>query len=205
MNPEYIFFGCGGHSRSVSDILLLNTPDASIIYVDENAAPNETLFNFPVLKTVDYEVSDAQYVIAIGDNKKRKEKFLSINNAEKIFSVVSKFSHIGRGASYGIGTFIGNYAHIGPLARIGMNTIINTAAIVEHEVIIGDHSHIGPNSTISGRCKIGNEVFIGVGATVKDYISVCNNVIIGAGATVVKNISISGIYVGTPAKLIKGL
>lgn len=205
MSFEYIFFGCGGHSRSITDVLLLNNPGATIIYVDQNAAPNETLFNFPVLKSVNYEASDAQYVIAIGDNKKRKEKFLSVNNAEKIASVVSKFSHIGRGALYGTGTFIGNYAHIGPLVRIGQNTIINTAAIVEHEVIIGDHSHIGPNATISGRCKIGDEVFIGVGATVKDYISICNNVTIGAGATVVKDISIPGIYVGTPAKLIKGL
>lgn len=204
MNPEYIFFGCGGHSRSVTDVLLLNNPNANIIYVDQNAAPNETLFNFPVLKTIDYEMLDVKFVIAIGDNKRRREKFFFVD-ANKIISVISKLAHIGRGASYEKGTFIGNYAHVGPLVRIGENTIINTAAIIEHEVIIGNHSHIGPNATISGRCKIGNEVFIGVGATVKDYVNICDNVIVGAGATVVKDISVPGIYVGTPVKRIKDM
>lgn len=202
MNPEYIFYGCGGHSRSVTDVLLLNNPSANIIYVDQNAAPNETLFNFPVLKTIDFEISDVKFVIAIGDNKKRKEKFFIVDG-NKIISIISKLAHIGRDASYGIGTFIGNYAHLGPLARIGENTIINTAAIIEHEVTIGNHSHIGPNATISGRCKIGNEVFIGVGATVKDYINICDNVIVGAGSTVVKHITEEGVYVGSPAKRLR--
>lgn len=200
VNGRLILFGCGGHSRSVADIVLSCGSYSLIVFVDQSARENEKIFGFSVLSH--YEHSGGSYFFAIGDNKARRQKFLDIGT-DGLVSVVSNKAHIGRDSVYGLGCFIGNYCHVGPEARIGANTILNNASIVEHEVIIGNHCHIGPGATISGRCKIGDLVFIGVGATVKDYIQISSQVTIGAGATVVKDISEPGVYVGTPARRIK--
>lgn len=200
MKEEFILFGCGGHSRSVADIILSGGVCRRLIFVDLNARENEEIYGFPVLR--EYLPLDRPYFFAIGDNDARRRKLLEVG-PECLISVVSEKAYFGINASYGKGCFVGNFCHIGPDVRIGANTIINNAAIVEHEVTVGDHCHIGPGAVISGRCRISDLVFVGVGAIVKDYIQICSNVMIGAGATVVCNITEPGVYVGTPARRIK--
>lgn len=197
---QVILYGCGGHSRSVADILLDTSPAVSIVFVDENAQEGERIFGFPVVPT--YELGTHKYFFAIGDNNKRKDIFVRLGS-DHLISIPSSRAYISRCASIGTGCFVGNFCHIGPEACIGVNTIINTAAIIEHEVTIGSHSHIGPNAVVAGRSKIEDLVFVGTGASIGNYLSICSNVIIGAGATVVRDITEPGTYVGTPARRIK--
>ena len=198
--PTIVIFGCGGHSRSVADIILLNDPDARLLFVDGNARPGEKILGFDLLK--EPPEGDFPLFLALGDNAKRKEKYEEMG-AENLISVISRTAHVGRGATVQRGCFVANFCHIGPEAVVGANTIVNTAAVIEHEVRIGSHCHIGPNATISGRCVIGDLTFVGVGATIKDYVTVCPRVMIGAGATVVADITEPGTYVGTPARRIR--
>ncbi|ACH39584.1 MAG: hypothetical protein ACD_55C00099G0007 [uncultured bacterium] len=192
--------GCGGHSRSVTDVILRGDPDAVLVFVDENARENETLYGFEMTSNL----ADVQgpWFPAIGDNEKRKA-LMSRLDARDMVSVVSVNAHIGFKARIGRGCFVGHFCHVGPEAVIGEGTIVNTASVVEHEVQIGSYCHVGPNATVSGRCKIGDLVFVGVGATIKDYISICSGVVVGAGATVVRDITEPGVYVGCPAVRIK--
>jgi acetyltransferase-like isoleucine patch superfamily enzyme len=52
--------------------------------------------------------------------------------------------------------------------------------------------------------KLGNRVNIGTNATVLP-VTICDSVVIGAGAVVTEDISISGIYAGNPARLLRRL
>jgi len=199
-----IIFGCGGHSRSVVDVLLSYQKDCNIFFIDENASLDERIFNFPVMKY--YNLIDEVIFIALGNNFERKQRYDFLQNRKldkNLINIISPLSYIGREVNIGLGCFIGNYCHIGPYATIGDNTVINHGASIDHEVIIGNHCHIGPNATISGRSKIGDLVFLGVGSTVVDKITICSNVTIGAGAVVVKDIMESGTYVGVPAVKVK--
>jgi hypothetical protein len=45
-----IIFGCGGHARSVADIILYNKPNAQLTFVDENAKMNENILGFNVIR-----------------------------------------------------------------------------------------------------------------------------------------------------------
>lgn len=83
---------------------------------------------------------------------------------------------------------------------IGDNTIINLGSVISHNTSIGMSCFIGGNVSIAGFVNIGNNNFIGIGATIIDNTSICNNNIIGAGTLIIKNISMSGKYVGTPAR-----
>ncbi len=191
--------GCGGHSRSVADVILFNDSSIQIIFVDENAREGETIYGFNVVSQVS-SICDWGWVVAVGDNMKRKKIFESLC-VDRIVSVISRDSYIGLNAKIGRGVFVAHSVHIGPSVEIGDNTVINTSAVIDHEVIIGAHCHIAPNSTISGRTVIGDNVFLGVGATVIDGIKICSDVVIGAGGVVVKDITIPGIYVGVPARI----
>lgn len=196
---DLTIYGCGGHARSVIDVLVQDCPAVSMCLIDEQAEENEYVAGFPVFRE---KMHSNRFFLAIGDNYKRAEA-LKTKFDQNLISIISSKAHIGRGAEISKGNFIGNFAHIGPDAVIGLNSIINTGAIVEHEVQIGAHCHVGPNATISGRCRIDEFVFIGVGATVIDSISICSDVIIGAGSVVVQDIMKSGTYAGCPAKRIR--
>lgn len=193
--------GCGGHARSVADILLSSTPNTSIVFIDSSARANEFILGYPVLRNKSIS-KEEQTFIAIGDNQERYDYFLK-NTGHHYINIISSKAYISPFAKIQTGIFIGNFVHIGPEASIGQFTILNNGAIIEHEVTIGEFSHIAPNVAISGRCHIGNHVFVGVGATIKNNVRVCSNVIIGAGATVIHDIIEPGTYVGTPAKKIK--
>lgn len=196
---DLLIYGCGGHARSVIDILVCDKPDISIRIIDAHAKLNEIIAGFPVFR----EGNDAdQFFLAIGDNYKRAAA-LKTKSEQNLIRIISGKSHIGKCATVSRGVFVGNFVHIGPDAVIGLNSIINTGAIVEHEVQIGAHCHIGPNASISGRSRIGDFVFVGVGSSIVDSISICSNVVIGAGSVVIQNIAEPGTYVGCPAKKIK--
>ncbi|MBS0649589.1 MAG: acetyltransferase [Verrucomicrobia bacterium] len=194
---EIVIFGCGGHSRSVVDVLLSFQPNTQLIFVDAAAKANEVLFGYPVLTDVD--LNDRHYFFALGSNEKRRQIFQKVGTL-KLISIFSPTAYISRESTIEKGVFIGNFSHVGPEVKIGTNTILNTGCIVEHEVEVGQHSHIGPRAVVSGRSKIGDNVFVGVGATIKDSVSICSDVTIGAGAVIVKNITEPGVYVGCPGK-----
>ena len=58
--------------------------------------------------------------------------------------------------------------------------------------------------TLWRQTSVGNRVSIGTNATILP-VTVCDGAVIGAGAVVTKDITISGIYAGNPARLLRRL
>jgi len=125
------------------------------------------------------------------------------------------------GCSIGDGTFVGPFVEIQKGATIGKRCRIQSHTFICELVSIGDDCFIshgamfindlfangGPadgNQDLWRPTKLGNRVSIGTNATVLP-VTICDNVVIGAGAVVTKNISIPGIYVGNPARLLRRL
>lgn len=204
----YGIIGCGGHARSVADVILSNENRAHIIFFDDNAFLDEKILGFPVIKLSENEslLKNAKALfLGVGDNIKRKEAVERLKengiSLRSLKTLVSDKAELCIGSEISdCGAFIAKETHLGPLSRVGDFTIVNTGAIVEHECKVGSYSHISVNSTICGRCIIGNNVFIGAGAVIKDYVKVCDDVTIGAGAVVARDIQLPGTYVGIPAR-----
>lgn len=125
------------------------------------------------------------------DSLKDKYKFATIIAAPQY---IDSTSHIGEDVLIYPGVIIDKETYIGD------NTIINLGSVISHNTSIGMSCFIGGNVSIAGFVNIGNNNFIGIGATIIDNTSICNNNIIGAGTLIIKNISMSGKYVGTPAR-----
>jgi len=125
------------------------------------------------------------------------------------------------GCSIGDGTFIGPFVEIQRGATIGKRCKIQSHAFICDLVSIGDDCFIshgamftndlfvnggpaGGDRDLWRATKIGNHVSIGTNATLLP-VNICDHVVIGAGAVVTKDITVSGIYAGNPARLIRKL
>ena len=125
------------------------------------------------------------------------------------------------GCEIGDNTFIGPFVEIQKDVKIGKNSKVQSHSFICELVTIGDNTVIahgvmfindlfatgGPANGDKNLWKsttIGNNVSIGSNATILP-VSICDNVVIGSGSVVTKNITEAGIYVGNPAKKIRGI
>jgi UDP-N-acetylbacillosamine N-acetyltransferase len=201
---KVIIFGFGGHARSVADIALANGY-TDIIFYEQNAQPDEKFLGFDVVNRLpdDLDVNKWHAFPASGDACSRAKQIKIID--ESGFSsttLIAPTATIGVGAVIGRATLIGQHAHIGPKAIVGVGCIINTSAVLEHESKVGNYTHISVGANVAGRCDIGSYCFICVGSTVIDKVKVADNVVLGAGACAIRDLSVSGVYVGVPARLV---
>jgi len=124
------------------------------------------------------------------------------------------------GCAIGDDTFIGPFVEIQKGAIIGKRCRIQSHSFICELVTIGDDCFIshgamfindlfvtgGPagKAELWRRTKVGNRVSVGTNATILP-VTICDQVVIGAGTVVTKDITVSGIYAGNPARLLRCL
>jgi acetyltransferase-like isoleucine patch superfamily enzyme len=114
--------------------------------------------------------------------------------------------------------FIGPFVELQSDVEIGQRSKVQSHTFICSLVKIGTDCFIGHgvmfiNDRFVSGCPargdmekwestiIGNNVSIGSGATILP-ITICDNAVIGAGAVVTKNITVPGVYIGNPAKIL---
>lgn len=125
------------------------------------------------------------------------------------------------GCTIGADVFVGPFVEIQKDVTIGPRTRIQSHTFVCELVDIGADCFIAhgvmfindlfaTGGPAKGRkdlwcsTRIGNNVSIGSNATILP-VNICDNVVVGAGAVVTKDITVPGIYVGNPARLMRRL
>jgi UDP-3-O-[3-hydroxymyristoyl] glucosamine N-acyltransferase len=89
-------------------------------------------------------------------------------------------------------TAIGDDVKIDDLVQIGYNCAIGARSVVTAGVIVSRGVRVGENSWIAPNASIVDGVVIG------------DNVTVGAGAVVTKDLKGNGVYVGNPARFLRG-
>lgn len=87
--------------------------------------------------------------------------------------------------------------------KIGSFNVFNLCCTVGHDVTIDSYNIINPSVNISGGVVLSNLILLGTGTQILQYKKIIDNVIVGAGSVVTKDVVESGVYVGSPAKMIK--
>jgi sugar O-acyltransferase (sialic acid O-acetyltransferase NeuD family) len=195
---EYALIGAGGQANDVIAHMGLHMT----CFVDEKYwKPNEddiqplSLFNPHKYKVL----------IAIGDCAVRKEMVKKLPKETTYFSYVHPSAQILNSASVeiGEGCMICANTIITTDCKIGNHALLNLGTTIAHNCTIGDYFTSAPSVSISGNCIIGDCVYFGTKSCIREKLSVCSDVTIGMMSGVLKNISQPGVYIGTPAKLIK--
>lgn len=121
----------------------------------------------------------------------------------------------------GDGCFIGPFVEIQKNVKIGKRckiqshafvcelvTIENDCVISHGVMFINDPFSIGGpargNRDLWKSTNVGDNVSIGTNSTILP-VKICSNVVIGAGSVVTKDITVSGVYAGNPARLLRKL
>lgn len=209
MHTELIYvIGAGGHGKVVLDALLASEMPASRIRVRDDALVfvGRTLLGHPIqTPAADATMSGHLFHLAVGDGAARRRLFAELIalGARPVTlthpgALVSPFATLDGGA------FIAARAIVAPDARVGQGVIVNHGAVVDHDCMVDDFSHIAPNATLGGGVKIGKGVLVGAGANVLPGISVSDGAVIGAGAVVTQDVAAGEVYVGIPARALKG-
>ena len=202
MSDSVILIGGGGHARVVMDCI--EAAGGSVFGIlDDIIECGTRIHGIPVLgKISDYQAYDQhRFVIAIGNNEIRSRIAESVS--VKWATVIHPEAVVSPSAVLGVGSVVMPGTVINADTVIGNHCIINTGAIVEHDNNIGDFAHISPRAALGGTVTVGKGTHIGIGAIVRNNIRICNDCVVGAGAVVITHITVSGTYVGVPAKRIK--
>ncbi len=205
MNKRICIISSGGFAKEVYWLLIEagyeNLVDCFM--EPEEYWQQKEVLGLPVKKQSTFDAEKNCAVIGIGDSKIRQKVVYGQLPAETEYPTIihpgariSKWVTIERGSVICAGNIITCDISIGEFAIINLNCTIG------HDTVIGKFFTANPGVNLSGLCKVGDFVYAGTNAAIKQGISICNDVIIGMGAIVVKDISVSGTYIGNPAKLL---
>ncbi len=204
-----IILGNGGHSKVIQDIIYSIKGIEIIAILDDKYKVEKHengIIYAPFVSLKSFLDQEAKVVIAIGDNKLRKNIVNSIDiKKEQYLTVVHPSAVVSTSTRIGYGTVVMPNVVINAQAQIGDHCVINTGAIIEHDNQIGDYTHVSPNATLTGNVLVEEGAHIGASATIIPGIKVGGWSIVGAGSTVIHNIPSLSTVVGCPARIIKNL
>lgn len=187
-----LLIGCGGHSRSVIEIVESSSQWSIGGLIGLSHQVGSTVLGYPVLGSDDdlQELrADFDYaLLAIGqmpsaDVRKKLNNILNFHNfyypvVVAASAVVSKYS------SLDVGTVIGHQATVNAGAVVGKHCIINTASIVEHDSIISDFCHVSTNVAVNGDVTLGHSSFLGSCSMIREGLVLPPYTIVSAGCRV---------------------
>lgn len=116
---------------------------------------------------------------------------------------IGPFVEVQKGVFIGARTKVQSHAFICELVEIGADCFIGHGVMFTNDLFAKGGPARGDRSLFKST-RIGDRVSIGSNATLLP-VNVCNDVVIGAGAVVTHDILEPGIYVGTPARLLRKL
>lgn len=204
-----ILLGGGGHCKSVIDVA--ESAGYNILGILERSeVVGRFVLNYEVIGTDDdipLYIDDAEFAITVGFIKNPSLRIKLYNKVKKhggkLATIIAPSAHVSQYATVSEGTVVMHNALVNAGARIGNNVIINSFANIEHDTIIGNQCHISTGVMVNGTCNIGNNVFVGSHSVVTNNLTIEDDIIIGAGTVVCRDLYDKGIYVGSPARLIK--
>lgn len=112
------------------------------------------------------------------------------------------------------GTYIGDNVFIGSnvtivrgsaneITKVGKNTDIAHGTKIGHGCQIKENNHFANNVSLAGSVETFENCFFGSGSVVSPRIKIEDTIILGANSLLNDHVNESGVYVGSPAKVIK--
>lgn len=209
-NLEKLFvFGSGGHSKVLIDAAQKCGLKIDAVFDDNECTHGKHVSQIPILGgrhcalklAQRSQASKSQIIVAIGDNKIRKEFFaLFSQNSINLWTIVHPSAVLADGVKVGDGSVVFSSSVINPNTVVGKNVIINTGVIIEHDCHIREHAHIAPGSVLCGNVDVGSGALVGAGSVVAPRIKIGKNAIVGAGSLVLSNVPDGVTVFGRPAK-----
>lgn len=192
MTSKILLIGCGGHAKSVIDIVE-NTLEWSIFgLIGLPEQVGHSVQGYSVVGS-DKDLSDIRAhchhaflaLGQIGISEKRQHIAASLNALGFSFpTLISSKAFVSNNAIIDVGSFVGHGAVINASASVGKHCILNSLCLVEHDSSIGDFCHISTGVLLNGGVSVGSGSFIGSGCIIREGICIPQNTSLSAGQRV---------------------
>lgn len=192
MKKPLIVIGCGGHAKSVIDVIESSGVWSIYGLIGLEHEVGSTVLGYPVIGD-DSSLSHHRdfcnnAVIAVGQLPScdlREQLVSSLSSYDYVFpSIISKSAYVSAHSTIGLGSVIMHGAIVNSGVSIGRHCIINTRAVVDHDCLIDDFCHVSTGALLNGHVSLGSRSFVGSGAMVRECLSLPPQVIIGASKRV---------------------
>lgn len=206
---KLVIIGSGGFAREVFNLALdinNSSPNTfkTINFADtDDFHKNDYVDGVKVLKISECDVKKYHFVIGIADPFKKKKILGELKSESKFINLISPSSFVSNDIKFGIGVIVMPFCYISCNVKIGNHAHVNSHCIIGHDSTIGNFFTSACSVSISGNNDISDLCYFGMNSSTKQGLSICKNTIVGLNSGVVKDIIVSGIYIGTPAKLLK--
>jgi len=206
IEKSLVVVGAGGHAANVTTVAKANGYDIRA-YVD-NSKNGQTLFDAPIIESID-DLGDYQeyvYAIAIGDNAAREKVFLALvqNYREIDFpSIVHPSADISSLSYLGDGCVLMPNVVVGGNTQVGNFCILGNQSCIAHDSIMSAFASLGPGAITGGSVQIGNRSAVGIGAVVDSNIQIEDDCLLGSSSFLNKNLPKNKVAYGIPAKVVK--
>jgi len=206
-NKKLCIIGAGGFGREVLSsfketfLLLGKQIEKEVVFMDDDPKfRNTEVLGIPVISTTEFNPSEYDVVIAVGDSNIRKKIVEELPKETTYKTLIHPSAIIMEDCNIGIGSIVTAGCIATSNITIGEHSHLNLNTTIGHDCEIGNYFTTAPGVHISGECTIGNNVYFGTNASVRQGINICSDVIIGMGGVVVKHIEELGVYIGNPLK-----
>ncbi len=201
LKSPLVIFGAGGHAGVVADIArCAGRTVTAFLDPGAKASPVEGI---ALINDLAQLPADAQIVIAIGDNARRKAVAEEIGARRAFAVLVHPSAVVATSARLGPGSVVMAGALVGAGATVGVHAILNSGASLDHDSTLSDFASLAPGAVTGGRVHIGSGSAIGIGAVIAHKIRIGADSVIGAGAVVVRDIGDGLVAYGNPCKPVR--
>ena len=205
-----VIYGAGGHGKVVADSAIKSGWNV-LGLVDDVVPVGHELGDYVVIANsvndlLPYWENEFCVVVAIGDNKIRREKTERVKKLGlPIATVIHPSATISKDSYIKEGSVVFAGAVVNPGSVIGEGVIINTGVTIDHDNFIGDYTHMSPGTHLGGNVVVKEGTHISIGCSIRDKVIIGEWSVVGVGSVVVKDVPDRVVTFGAPAKIYKEL
>lgn len=199
-------YGAGGFGREVyaSFSPLFQEAQRKVVFIDDNPQlENKEVMGIPVISSSQVNSKEHEVVISVGDGQIRKKIVEQLSKDMTYITLIHPSAILMEGINIGEGSIVTAGCILTTNIKIGKHAHLNLHTSIGHDCRIGDYFTTAPGARVSGECIIKDQVYFGTNAIVRQGVHITSNVTIGMGGVVLKEVTESGVYVGSPIRILE--
>jgi sugar O-acyltransferase (sialic acid O-acetyltransferase NeuD family) len=204
LHEELLIYGCGGHSKAVTELASL-LGIVNIKYIEDIfTVPRREFLGNPVLHAMPSGYK-GNFFVAVGDNSAREKiycKFKLNNPDANPISLIHPMSYVASTAQIEEGVVVLALGYVGSECRVGKGAFVSPS-VISHESVLGEFCSIAPGVVIAGGVSVGKRSAILVGANIKNKVSIGDDCVVGGASFVRTNVADNSVVYGVPARFIR--
>ena len=88
--------------------------------------------------------------------------------------------------------------------RLGRHVAVMAGCVLTHDDVVEDFATLCARVALAGRVHVGAGAYLGAGCLVREHLTVGDRAVLGMGAVVLQDVPADEVWVGVPARRLRG-